>query len=259
MFGFKKRRRQRLRVQPFPLAWRGILEAGVPYYRRLPEPDREELHGHIQVLLAEKNFEGCGGFVLSDEIRLMVAGHAGILLLHREMDYYSRLFSILVYPYDFVVRTHLHYDDDLPTVGEEVLSGEAWSQGAVILSWNGVLKSVKHNRDGYNVAFHEFAHQLDMENGPPDGCPHIEERRLRADWARVMSEEYERLNDDLDRGRATVLDEYAAEDPAEFFAVATETFFEMPRRLQKRHPALYDVLGRYYHQDPAALLGNGPG
>ena len=257
MFGFKKRRRQRLREQPFPVAWRGMLEAGVPYYRRLPGADRDELHGHIQVLLAEKNFEGCGGLVLTDEIRLTIAGHAGILLLHRETEYYNRLFSILVYPYDFVVRKHMHFDDDLPTEGDEVLSGEAWSHGAVILSWNGVLKSVKHGRDGYNVAFHEFAHQLDMEDGPPDGFPSIHERALRADWARVMSAAFERLNDDLDSGRPAVLDEYAAEDPAEFFAVATETFFEMPRRLRKRHPELYDVLRRYYRQDPAELIGNG--
>lgn len=256
MFGFKKRRRQRLRAQTFPVAWRAILEAGVPYYRKLPAADRDELHGHIQVLLAEKNFEGCGGLVLTDEIRLIIAGHAGILLMHRETEYYSRLFSILVYPYDFVVHKHVHYDDDLPTVGDEVLSGEAWPLGAVILSWNGMLKSVIHNRDGYNVAFHEFAHQLDMENGPPDGFPLIHEHALRADWARVMSEEFERLNDDLDRGRPTVMDEYGAEDPAEFFAVATETFFEMPRRLQRRHPALYGVLQRYYRQDPAVLLGN---
>lgn len=253
MFGFKKRRRRAQRSQPFPDVWRELLSTGVPYYRRLPEADREELHGHVHVLLAEKNFEGCGGLELDDVIRLVIAAHASILLLHRESDYYPRLYSILVYPYDFIVEKHLHHDDPLHVVGEDVLSGEAWAQGAVILSWDGMLKSVKHDRDGYNVALHEFAHQLDMENGPPDGFPLIRDRALRADWARVMSAEYERLLRDLDRGRDTVLDEYGAEDPAEFFAVATECFFEMPRRLKRRHRELYDVLQRFYLQDPASL------
>ncbi|HNR32801.1 MAG TPA: zinc-dependent peptidase [Candidatus Hydrogenedentes bacterium] len=254
MFGFKKRRRRRLRDQPFPEAWRETLTAGVPYYRRLPETDREELHGHIHVLLDEKNFEGCGGMRLDDAVRLAIAAHAGILLLHRETEYYPRLYSILVYPYDFIVEKLVHHEDDpLHVIGEDVLSGEAWAQGAVILSWDGMLKSVKHDRDGYNVAIHEFAHQLDMENGPPDGFPYIRDRALRADWARIMHAEFDRLQRDVDRGRATVLDDYAAEDPAEFFAVATECFFEMPRRLQRRHPELYDVLRRFYCQDPTTL------
>jgi len=202
MFGFKKRRRRRLRDQPFPEAWRETLTAGVPYYRRLPETDREELHGHIHVLLDEKNFEGCGGMRLDDAVRLAIAAHAGILLLHRETEYYPRLYSILVYPYDFIVEKLVHHEDDpLHVIGEDVLSGEAWAQGAVILSWDGMLKSVKHDRDGYNVAIHEFAHQLDMENGPPDGFPYIRDRALRADWARIMHAEFDRLQRDVDRPR----------------------------------------------------------
>lgn len=254
MFGLKKRRRNRLRALPFPEAWRAIVQARVPYYARLPEPDRNELHGHMQVLLAEKNFEGCGGLQLDDEIRVTVAAHAGILLLHRETEYYPRLYSVLVYPYDFIVTKQRFLHDDDGEYGEDVLSGEAWSHGAVILSWDGVLKSVKHNRDGYNVAYHEFAHQLDMEAGDADGFPPIQDPQLRQDWARVMTREYEKLVRDVERGRETLLDAYAAEDPAEFFAVGTECFFEMPRRMLRRHPELYDVLRRYYAQDPAALL-----
>lgn len=254
LFGWgRQRRREKLRAEPLPGTAVRILEGRVPYYGMLPPPDRARLHGHMQVFLAEKNFEGCGGLEMRDEIRVIVAAHACILELNRDTRYYPRLYSVLVYPYDFIVHGPVHDDGVLDVEGEEVRVGEAWSHGAVIFSWDGMVKGVMHDQDGYNVLFHEFAHQIDMENGEPDGYPPIRDAALRRDWAEVMPREFERLQVDVDRGRRTVLDEYGAEDPAEFFAVATETFFEASARLEQRHPELYGVLRRFYRQDPARL------
>ncbi len=225
----------------------------MPYYNHLPEAQQARLQGHIQVFLAEKNFEGCAGLVMTDDIRLLVAAHACILELSRDTDFYPRLYSVLVYPTDFIVRDQLHDDDRLPIQGDQVRVGEAWSIGAVIFSWDGMLHGAKHGTDGYNVLYHEFAHQIDMENGVADGYPDIHDAALRRDWAEVMAREFERLQRDARRRRRSVLDPYGAEHPAEFFAVATETFFEASARLAVRHPALYDVLRRFYRQDPAAL------
>lgn len=254
VFGlFRNRRRKHLRAQAAPEWWDVLLTERVPYYRKLPGDDRSKLHGLMQVFLAEKNFEGCGGLEMTDEIRLVVAAHACILELHRDTTYYPRLYSVLVYPYDFIVETGMHDDDELPIQGEEVRVGEAWHHGAVVLSYDGVLHGTAHRNDGENVLFHEFAHQVDMENGDADGYPPIADRGLRADWARVMSAEYEQLIDDVELRRRTFLDPYGAEHPAEFFAVCTETFFEKGLFFQRKKPELYDVLRRFYRQDPAAF------
>ena len=254
MFGFfRNRRRALLLAQLAPAWWDNLLAEHVPYYTKLDAHSRGRLQGMMQVFLAEKNFEGCGGLEITDEIRLTVAAHACILDLERDTAYYPRLYSVLVYPNDFIVETDMHDDDNLPIHGEEVRVGEAWQHGAVVLSYDGVLHGTAHGGDGENVLFHEFAHQIDMENGDADGYPPIADRTLRADWGRVMSAEYERLVEDAERGRRTFLDPYGAEHPAEFFAVATETFFEKGRTFQRRLPDLYDVLRRFYGQDPAAL------
>lgn len=251
MFGFKRRRRRKLREQAFPEAWLEVLRRNVPHFGRLEETERKELLGHIHVFLGEKHFEGCGGLELTDEIRLTVAGHACVLLLNRETDYYPRLDTVLVYPQSFVVDTTVDHVGEFALEGEEVRDGEAWQRGVVILAWDGVLHDARTGHDGFNVAFHEFAHQLDMENGEADGCPELESSELAREWGMVFGWEYEKLNADLDAGRPTLIDEYGAEDPAEFFAVLTELFLERPRPLRRRHPDLYRLLSAYYRQDPA--------
>jgi Mlc titration factor MtfA (ptsG expression regulator) len=253
VFGFfRNRRRSRLIALSAPPWWEAYLAEHMPCYDKLPPEKRARLHGLMQVFLAEKNFEGCGGLDMTDEIRVIVAAHACLLELGREPRFYPRLYSVLVYPYDFIVETDMHDDDDLPIQGEEVRVGEAWQHGAVVLSYDGVLHGTAHRGDGENVLFHEFAHQLDMENGDADGYPPIADPVLRADWARVMGVEYEKLVDAVDRGRRTFLDPYGAEHPAEFFAVCTETFFEKGPVFKRKHPELHEVLCRYYRQDPAA-------
>ena len=251
MFGFKKRRREKLRNQPFPPAWLEIIEKNVPIYHRLSGADKKEIQGHILVFLAEKNFEGCGGLEVTDEIKVTIAAQACILLLHRETDYYPGLYSILVYPSAFIAKGHVEFAPGYYAETEQVHLGESWKHGALILSWDHVLANAGDVHDGHNVVLHEFAHQLDIEDGFANGAPPLPHRSRYVAWARILEKDYSKLQKDAEEGRSTVLDEYGATDPAEFFAVATECFFEKPVQLQRKHPELYEELKLYFQQDPA--------
>ena len=247
-------RRKRLRAAPFPPDWLRVLEQHVPLYRRLPAADRDELRGHIQVLLAEKHFEGGGGFPMSDEARVVIAAQAALLLLHRETDYYPALSSIVVYPDEFIVQQSEIDETGVVFEGEDVRSGESWFHGTLVLSWKDVLLSGSEGYEDYNVVIHEFAHQLDTEEGISSGEPLLG-RRPRLRWEGVLADEYERLRADDAAGRPTFLDPYGADNPAEFFAVATECFFTLPAELQHQHPELYAELARHFRQDPASWPG----
>jgi MtfA peptidase len=253
MFGFLKgRRRKKLMAAPFPAEWLEILQEKVLLYRRLPDADRRELLGHIQVFLAEKQFEGCGGLAINDEVRVTIAAQACLLLLHRDTDYFPRLASIVVYPTSFVAKTVKQEGPNMIAEGEEARLGEAWLRGPLVLSWDDVLADAAGSRTGSNVVLHEFAHELDDEDGEANGAPALERGQSYADWARVLGAAYDRLKRDAERGRETLLDDYGAESPAEFFAVATECFFEMPVDLQIEQPELYEKLKEFYRQDPAS-------
>jgi Mlc titration factor MtfA (ptsG expression regulator) len=247
----KQLRRKKLRSAPFPEQWRRIIEARCPFYLRLPDADRRELQGHIQVFLAEKQFEGCGGFVIEEEHKVCIAAQACLLLLHRETDYFPDLQTILVYPSMYVVPTTRHVGGGIMQERNESRLGESWQQGAIVLAWDAVAS-------GPELVLHEFAHQLDYEDGFSDGAPllgegesFLERKRLYAEWSRVMHEEYDQLRGRVQRGQPDVLRDYGATNPAEFFAVATESFFGKPRELREQHPALYEQMSRYYRQDPA--------
>jgi MtfA peptidase len=251
---FKRQRRNRLRATPFPADWLAIIEKNVRFFASLPEADRLELEGLIQIFLAEKILEGCGGLVLTDEIKVTIAAQACLLLLHRDTDIYPRLTTVLVYPSAYVARSIKPVGSGLALEGENVNLGESWTNGIVVLSWDEVRAGASDVRDGRNLVLHEFAHQLDREDGTVDGTPLLDQRTHYVAWAGVLKAEYERLKRDSWLGRPTVLDEYGTTDPAEFFAVATECFFEKPRVLEKRHPELYAELKSFYRQDPARLL-----
>ena len=256
MFGFfKKQRRERLLQHPFPAEWVGILERNVPIYGRLPEDDRTELHGLIQVFLAEKVFEGCGGLAITDEIKVTIAAQACMLLLHRDTDVYPRLITVLVYPNAYVSNMPRHSPQGIVTEGPRGRLGEAWTSGVVVLSWDDVKLGAADLRDGHNVVFHEFAHQLDQEDGAADGAPILPKRSMYSAWARVLGAEFEELKRAEATGKKSVLDTYGASEPAEFFAVATEAFFEKPVQMKKKHPELYEELKEYYGQDPERDLG----
>jgi MtfA peptidase len=257
VFSFlKKRRRAALRARPFPDAWVEYLAANAPVYRRLPDAVRAQLHGHVHVFLAEKRFEGCSGLEMTDEIRVTVAGQACLLLLNRETNYFPELVTVLVYPSVFYADLE---EDDGNVVSEytEDRSGESWDLGVVILSWEDVKQYASTGRSGYNVVLHEFAHQLDSENGALDGAPRFRGREQRRAWARAMNEAFERVERAAASRRATLIDPYGAEDPSEFFAVVTESFFERPLALRREYPALYAELSRYFRVDPAEWTPSG--
>lgn len=259
MFGFfRRRRRPELREQPFPAEWLEIVNRNFPLYQRLPPDDQKELLGDVQVFLAEKRFEGCDGLEITDEIRVTIAVQACMLLLHRETDFYDDLRSILVYPSAFVSSVKDHSTHGIVTEGRTVRLGEAWREGYVVLSWDDVRQGAADFHDGSNVVFHEFAHQLDQEDGDANGAPELEQRSMYIAWARVLGATYEQLQKDSRRGRKDVIDSYGATNPAEFFAVATETFFEKPHKLKMMHPELYDELMLFYQQDPESYVEHRP-
>ncbi len=255
MFAFwKNHRRAELRRAPFPEGFRAIVTRNVPYVARLSEADREELEGLVKVFLAEKSFEGCGGLEISDEIRVTIAAQACLLLLHRETDMYPNLDAILVYPSAYRAKTK-RVEGGVVIESEGARLGESWTRGTVVLAWDSVKSGASNLFDGHNVVLHEFAHQLDGEDGAMDGAPDLGARSRYTAWAHVLGEEYAELTARLHEGRASDIDAYGATNPQEFFAVVTEMFFEKPRLLQKRHPALYAELAAFYAQDPAALRG----
>jgi Mlc titration factor MtfA (ptsG expression regulator) len=252
VFGFlKQRRRERIRTQPFPPEWLAIIERYVPMYARLGEDDRRELLRRVLVFLAEKNFEGAGGLEMTDEIRVTIAAQACVLLLRLDDDdYYPRLRSIVVYPAAYRVPREAR-TGEIVREGDAVHLGESWTHGTVVLSWSSARHGAADPRDGKNVILHEFAHQLDQEDGAADGTPELDRWAFYAPWARVLSEHYLALQKSARSGRKTLLDHYGATNEAEFFAVASECFFERPVQLRTRHAELYDELSRYYGQDPA--------
>jgi len=253
MFGWvKRRRRKAARAQSFPDAWTAIIANNVPYTKRLTPADRDELAGHVQVFLAEKHFEGCGGLQITDEIRVTIAAQACILLLHRQTDYYPGLVSILVYPDVYVAPGGWRTPGGMVADDPQARLGESSARGALVLAWSSVLAGAADIHDGHNVVLHEFAHQLDQEDGAGDGAPILPQRSMYVAWARVLGHDFDQLVHDAARHHRTVIDRYGATNPAEFFAVVTEAFFEKPRQLRSKHPALYELLQQFYCQDPAA-------
>jgi MtfA peptidase len=251
MFGFKTRRRDRLRSQPFAESWLTIVQRNVPHYARLSPTEQRQLRGDVQVFVAEKNFEGCGGLEINDEIKVTIATYACILLLHLKHDYYPRLQSVLVYPDAYPVHVTRRGPGNQVTENHEIRAGESWRTGAVVISWNHVLHRPVDQSGSRNVALHEFAHQLDQEDGSVNGAPLLPSTSMYGAWARILGREYQKLSEDATAGRPTFLDKYGATNPAEFFAVVTEYFFEQPVQLKKLHQELYEELKLYYRQDPA--------
>ena len=250
----REARREQLRRKPFPPVWRGILERNVPLYNHLAPPLKEQLHGLIHIFLAEKNIEGAAGLEVSDEIRVTIAGQACILLLNRETDYYPRLYSIVVYPHSYEVDKPLFFSGRQHIEATESRLGESWPTGAVVLAWDHVRQGAADVHDGHNLVFHEFAHQLDQENASADGIPNLDRISHYITWARVVGREYKDLQQHVKSGMASLLDQYGATNEAEFFAVATECFFERPAQMKAQYPELYAELKEFYRQDPVTYI-----
>jgi Mlc titration factor MtfA (ptsG expression regulator) len=258
MFGwFAKNRRKKIMAGPFPSHWEKTLQENVCFYRLLDNREREDLRGLIQIFVYEKNWEGCGGLDLTDEMRVTIAAMACLLILRIPHNYYENVETILVYPSDLALpERKIGFFETVvePIEPSFPITGQAFEQGPLILVWDAVEESIRHAGSGYNVVFHEFAHKLDMQDGAADGTPPLRGASAYSDWSKTLSREYSRLLTDVQKGRQTFLDEYGATDEAEFFAVATEHFFDQPREMVRHAPELYRVLKKYYCQDPAARL-----
>jgi hypothetical protein len=247
-------RLKRALARPFPEAWVRTLERNLPVYPRLPEPLRRRLHRLIQQFLHQKHLTGAGGLEITDEMRVTIAAEACLLVLNRPSGVYPMLRYIIVYPGAFVVA---HEDMDEAGVVDlepREMLGESWHDGKVILAWDSVLRGARNFVDGQNVVLHEFAHQLDHESGYADGAPLLSGEHSYRSWAEVLAQEYEDLQDASRDGRAALMDEYGATHPAEFFAVATETFFERPGQMARHHARLFETLKSYYRVDPREWL-----
>ncbi|MCB1666263.1 MAG: zinc-dependent peptidase [Pseudomonadales bacterium] len=250
LFVYPRYRRKKVDASPFPAPWLQILRDSLPVYKRMWPDQQRELRQLIKRFLNSKEFVGCAGQTINDEIRVTIAAHACLLLVGRPSHEYQDLHTILVYPTGFVVNHEKHDEFGLVTEGEHFLIGESWGNGKVILAWDSVQQSVRNFADGQNVVLHEFAHQLDHESGVTNGAPLLYSKGAYADWSRVFSEEFLRLQHDSAHHHHTLIDEYGATNPAEFFAVVTETFYERPYELASRHPSLFEELMSYYRVDP---------
>jgi Mlc titration factor MtfA (ptsG expression regulator) len=248
---FKGKRRRRLRSRSVPEKWRSIISRNLPFFDRLSPNDQKELFGHVQVFLEEKRFEGCAGLQVTDEMRVTIATQACLLLLHRQTDYYPRLLTILIYPSGYVVNEQRHVEGNIWEEGRAGRLGETGrGMGSMVLAWDAAKSGARDPSDGKNLVLHEFAHQLDFEDQIADGVPALGSRGELSSWAEVMTMEFAALRAADATGIPTLLDTYGATNPAEFFAVATEAFFERPRALRRQHPRLFGELSRFFRQDP---------
>jgi len=244
-------RQNKLFFKPLPADWIRILENNVSLYSLLPEDLKHELHGRINIFLDEKEFIGCGGLQMSDEIRITISGNASILLLKRDKRCFPQFTTILVHP-DTYVAKEVTYDGLVEIHDDNIRSGESWHRGPVVLSWTDVIYGSLNSDDGHNVVLHEFAHKLDEENEIMNGLPILRDSSDYADWAKVLSKEYNSLLIRVKHRTNSVIDAYGAVSPVEFFAVATESFFEKPLQMKQKLPELYEQFEKFYDLDPAA-------
>lgn len=246
----------RLPTDPIPEGWSGIVASQVPLAARLNDEDRERLFRLVQLFLEEVPLEGVGGIEITEEIRVTIAAQACLLLLHMPYPRYTRVRRVLVYPTSFVPRTAPRLTHGHIVPPDVPLRGQAWPTGVVVLGWDAVEHGTVSPRDGGNVVLHEFAHMLDAEDGEMDGIPILDSGSAYREWSAAVTERFRDHAARTARGEETVLDPYGAENRAEFFAVATVTFFETPAALREHEPELYGLLADFYGVDPAPRAGS---
>ncbi len=251
---FRNRRRRKILQTHFPQAWRQIMQEMVVHYSYLNTDERCKLEDLVQIFIAEKNFEGCGGLKISAEIKVVVASQACLLVLGLPSFQYLQLQSILIYPTTVTIppsRMSFFADSTAIVPDQQSILGQASLRGPVLLVWDAVKRGARHPEQGHNVVYHEFAHILDMRDGAADGTPELHNRNLYHNWVEICSKEFHKLQKSVQNTQKTLLDCYGAVNEAEFFAVATELFFDRPLRMERELKELYLVLSAYYRQDTA--------
>lgn len=247
----RARRRRAWRADGLALTAQKMLFRDLEFYARLPEELRRRLDGQARVFLEEKRFIGCHDMEVTADMKVCIAAQAALLITNRT-DCYDDLSEVLVYPAAFVTRRAVEDENGLISQEDAELAGESWDRGQVVLSWDDSRRGAADLDDGVNVVVHEFAHQLDHASGDTDGMPYMQDRELALRWLGVMNAAYDAHCARVDAGEVDVIDEYASTDPAEFFAVATETFIERPADLSERYADVYSVLSELYGLDPLA-------
>ena len=250
----KNRRRRKWAEAAFPAEWRAILSHNVVHYGQLDAEEKTRLERFVQIFVQEKHWEGCGGLVLDDEVRVTISGQAGLLVLGLPHEFYENVQSVLVYPSAIVTperNTGIFEIPQGPMVSGIPILGEAQLHGPIILVWDSVKRNARHPEEGHNVVYHEFAHKLDMLDGVADGTPFVGGRQAMDRWTQVCQAEFLDLRKRAEKGQPTYLDKYGATNEAEFFAVATEYFFDKPKEMKAHEPDLYEVLRDFYQQDPS--------
>ena len=234
-----------------PELWRRVL-ARLPFLDGLSEAERERLRECVILFLNCKSVRGAGGLELDYEMQLTIAAQACIPILNLDVDYYRGWVEVIVYPDEFIPT--IEYTDEAGVVhtDREPMAGEAWLQGPVILSWADVAPAA--DESGVNVVIHEFAHKIDMLNGDANGFPPLHREMSRTEWSQAFSSAYEDFCRRVDADEELAIDPYAADSPAEFFAVMTEAFFEIPHEVAHLYPDVYRQLQLFYRQDPALRL-----
>lgn len=247
-------RLRRALAKPFPRHFSAILQRNLPAYARMPAALQRQLQQLVKQFLHGKTFIGCDGLAVTDEMRVTIAARACLLLLNRRTGVYPGLRTILVYPSAFVAPRREIGLGGVVTHASQHLAGESWTDGRVVLAWDHVKYGTPGGDAGHDVALHEFAHQLDAESGTMNGAPVMATAARYRSWSAVMAREFDRLQLAALYQAPSVLDHYGASSPAEFFAVATETFFGKPDELATCHPELFEEMRSYYRVDPREWL-----
>ncbi|NVK22780.1 MAG: zinc-dependent peptidase [Kangiellaceae bacterium] len=245
------KKRQQVASIPFPHEWRMILRKNLPFFYKIPADLQLQLKDKMQIFLAEKQFVGREGQQITDEVRVTIAAQACLLLLNRNTDFYPFLKTVIVYPAAFITRHNNYQAGGIQSNEPRVLLGESWNRGQVILSWRDSASGGADFEDGHNLVIHEFAHQLDGESGVTNGAPPLNKDQSYSQWSAVLSAEFNTLQSQARNGQESFLDKYGATNPAEFFAVSSEVFFERPKEFKHLHPNLFNQLKEYYKVDPA--------
>ena len=243
-------RRSKIFAQELSPLWITLLQENVPLYTRVPSELKSHLHGCIQLFIHEKQFVG-RDIEINDTIRLTIAANACMLLLHQQQQRFANFTTVIVYPDTYVAQQTNHHDS-LESIEHSRRAGESWVRGPIVLSWGDSIRGSINQHDGHNVILHEFAHKLDEQSGAMNGLPELRNNAHYTEWANILNDEFASLKRRAEKGKNSVLDEYGTVSPPEFFAVATESFFEKPKQMKKKLPELYQQLSRFYAIDPAS-------
>lgn len=239
----------------FPEKWKIFLFKNFAIYQYLPKDIKEKLHKKISFFIHEKNFEGCGGLKIDVLHKIIIAANACLPIVNSENDLYPYLQTIILYPGVYKNNNLTAASENVLSESEHVVAGESFSAGTIVLAWDVCLNDSQNLNTASNVIIHEFTHQLDAENGPTDGIPAIFNRAKLNEWEQIFREEFANFRLKSFH-KYDVIDQYGSVNAAEFYAVCSEAFFDMPLLLEKQHPQIYNVFQKFYNLDPASWFRN---